>query len=269
MNPHRTSLIGIVLALAVGFVGGWLVASRRTTESVTAPPAARAPLRVLVAGPGRPTAPAPSVAPAATTVTTRSNADFIHRMADLRKRGRLSWGIQILTPQGDLDPGMRELLQITNAEARVINASLERAQARLKALEDSVGSARVDPSTGELVVDFPAFPEQGGKVFDDLMGVLQSTLGPERMALMQELSPQMLDLSLGGFGLQTKSISIKRAKVGDKLGYAAVTSTNLTSNVINGRTVSGFSSTSTGQFVDRASLIRSLGSASRFVPPDY
>ncbi|HNC24987.1 MAG TPA: hypothetical protein PLU52_12360 [Opitutaceae bacterium] len=267
MNSRWMALVGMVVTLLVGFAVGWTMESRRTMEAAAAVPAASERSRL----PAPVSSPDPAVAsrPVATPSATQAKADVIRQMLALQKKGRMNFFVQVMTPDDKLSAGIKELLPVSESEARILDGGLARARQQLKALEDASGSAVIDPATGDLVIQFPPFPEEGGKVYDELMALLQSTLGPERMAVLQELAPNQLDQRFESFGLRTKSITLTRSKIGNYDGYKTSTKTSLTSGVVNGRPVESYSSTSGGQFVNRASLVKWLGTSSRFLPPEY
>lgn len=90
---------------------------------------------------------------------------------------------------------------LTPSETAELSQASRQAKAKLE--EMSSRRAQLDPSSNEkkLIVTVPSFPEEGGEVYDALLGRISATLGPERYALFDETSGTALDQEFKGFGL--------------------------------------------------------------------
>lgn len=92
----------------------------------------------------------------------------------------------------DLTPAERQELEGLIAASKMGIAQLEAKQARVESQAD-----------GGFTIVIPPFPKEGGEVYDQFVGKLESLLGPERSSYLREM--QIVDsdrlFALGGFGL--------------------------------------------------------------------
>lgn len=186
----------VVLAAAVGgaFVLGRL--SRPIESSVTSLPSfAPATTRVPDA------APSDSIEPPrkeSEQLTTPVPATRWTTAQWLRNAGMLTTGTALVSDR--VGPQLIGFFDLTPAETATLNAAVARAAQRIAELSDLHASCKVDETKGRLVVDVPAFPDEGGRVYDELLGQFRSVLGPERFAYFGTLFGDSFDQSFDSFG---------------------------------------------------------------------
>jgi len=98
-------------------------------------------------------------------------------------------------------PQLVGFFDLTPAETATLNAAVARAAQRMAELSHLHASGKVDETTGKLIVDVAAFPEEGGRVYDELLGQFRSVLGPERFAYFGTFFGDNFDRSYDSFGL--------------------------------------------------------------------
>jgi len=186
----------VVLAAAVGgaFVLGRL---SRPIESPVAslPSLAPAKARVSVA------APSDSIKPSrkdSEQLATSVSATRWSTAQWLRNVGMLATGTALVADR--VGPQLIGFFDLTPAETATLNAAVARAAQRIAELSDLHASCKVDETKGRLVVDVPAFPDEGGRVYDELVGQFRSVLGPERFAYFNALFGESFDQNYDGFG---------------------------------------------------------------------
>ncbi len=111
----------------------------------------------------------------------------------------ISSGVALAADQ--VGPQVIGFFDLTPAETATLNAAVVRAAQRMAELADQHASGRVDEATGKLIVDVPAYPEDGGHVFDELLGQFRAVLGPERFAYFDSLFGDNLERNYDGFGI--------------------------------------------------------------------
>jgi hypothetical protein len=263
-------LLAVGLALIVGLAGGyWL--GRRDLPPAPVDTRPFAPTRTTKQEAVIRPSPFAATQPTAGIHVSGDTIGFLRALEALRKKGVLSFGIQIFGGDGKLSAGARELFKITDAEAAVLDQATAAARQRLAEIEASVASAKNNPDSGQLVITVPPYPELGGKVYDDVTGQFRDTLGPERNALMQEIARNQIESNMGGFGLAERTITLERKT--DSSGQEMIVmqdAKQATTGLINGRTSEGWSSQSGGQFPNRDQLMTHLGPlGTKLVPANF
>jgi len=193
-----------------------------------------------------------------------SNLEMLQTLAQLKKEG-LSFNIQVLAGEEwvrrrRLSPGFVQLFGLTSAEEIELNQALADAGRQVDGLTLAMGKSRQEDNGQKIVVEIAAFPEAGGKIYDQLFDTFATALGPDRRAIFDQfMGNEQVGAEYGGFGLEEETITISRA-----------TGPN-GSVVYNFQAVDRGASTSTGHgtFDDKASLVAMYPEAALFLPAGY
>lgn len=132
------------------------------------------------------------------TMTTPAPATRWIAALWLRKAGMVATGMALVSDQ--VGPQMIGFFDLTPAETATLDAAVARAAKRMAELADLHASGKEDETTGKLIVDVAAFPDEGGRVYDELLGQFRLVLGPERFAYFGTLFGDSFDQSYDGFG---------------------------------------------------------------------
>jgi hypothetical protein len=131
------------------------------------------------------------------------------RLATLRwlKKTGLFVPVQIFTPEG-ISPQFALLYGLTQAEQTQLSLAFKQAKQRLEELSSQ--RAQVDPTTTaeKLIVSVPAFPTEGGRIYNDLLANFASVMGADRYPVFNETSGNLLENSLEGIGLATNRYEV-------------------------------------------------------------
>lgn len=111
----------------------------------------------------------------------------------------ISSGVALAANQ--VGPQVIGFFDLTPAETATLNAAVARAAQRMAELADQHASGRVDEATRKLIVEVPAYPEDGGRVYDELLGQFRAVLGPERFTYFDPLFGDNLERNYDGFGI--------------------------------------------------------------------
>ena len=133
---------------------------------------------------------------------------LLSRLAEMRKRKLLNFHVQVFDFERGLTKEARELWQISESEAAQIDAAVAAARGRIGEMEAERAVVTDETKTGRLVITVPSFPEQGGKVFDEVRRQVLGVLGPERGNLFEELGA--FEGTLGQFGARTREIEVSK-----------------------------------------------------------
>jgi len=89
---------------------------------------------------------------------------------------------------------------LTSEETARLNQAFQQTNQRLGDL--SAQHARTDPASSAktLIVTVAAFPEEGGKLYSNLLSQFAAVLGPDRYTEFNEISGDALESSFDGFG---------------------------------------------------------------------
>jgi hypothetical protein len=260
MSARRLGIISSG-SLILGFAAGWFL--HQLAQSLSPVPGAVAS---TLATPAAAPAASPTKADGASARVTQSAAtdvptykEHLATLRWLKASGLLPYTgffqYDKLTSQFAL------LYGLTPPETAQLNTAALQAKQRLDELYRQ--RVRLDPSSGpeKLVVTIPALPEEGGKIYNDLLAQVSAVLGPDRYALFDEISGNALDSSFDGFGLTRHryevvpvtepdgrlSYKLTGAYVYDAINYRAGSDSSFPSGTASG------SFTTTG---DAASLIK-------------
>jgi len=162
-------------------------------------------------------APLPAFSPAATKVPvavpsgsiepTRAETELVATPSPasrwaaalwLRKAGMVATGMALVSDR--VGPQLIGFFDLTPAETATLNAAVARAAQRIAELSDLHASGKVDATTGKLIVEVAAFPDEGGHVYDELLGQFRSVLGPERFTYFDTIFGDGFDQNYDGFG---------------------------------------------------------------------
>ncbi len=98
--------------------------------------------------------------------------------------------------------GVSKILNLTEAEkTRIISAAYE-SKAQLDRARAASAKAHLSPDGASLLVDLPALdPGTSGAIYDQFVGTLGATLGPDRLELFNEVAGENFEQSFDRFGL--------------------------------------------------------------------
>jgi hypothetical protein len=267
----RTVVVVAVLALMVGVGAGYWVRGQmidsHLSRSDVAPPSVLAgtrqpeapalPVKVAEANPGFMPAPVAS---------TSDTVDLLHRLVALQKDHLLGFHVQVIGFDHHLTNEARTLLKISEGEAAILDREADRIAQRLGELETRHAGSRME--NGKLVISIPAFPGEGGKLYDELMATYASTLGAERNELVQQLIGADFGGSFHGFGLEKREITIERAPPDSNFTRYVVTDVRMRAPGVDGS--GGLTMKGGGRFHGRSDLVSVYGAvAEKFLPPDF
>lgn len=193
---------------------------------------------------------------------------LLSRLAEMRKRKLLSFHVQMFDFERGLTKEVRELLQISESEAAQIDAAVAAARGRIGEMEAERAVVTNETKTGRLVITVPSFPEQGGKVFDEVRRQVLGVLGAERGNLFEELGA--FEGTLWQFGARTREIEVSK-QAGKEQGIILVKDVT---RGINIDSVSGNPSpitmTSNSKLKGREETVKMLGRlGEKTIPPGW
>ena len=209
--------LGIIISgsLILGFAAGWFLHQSPASASplpsavavLYATPAADRAASAIKTDPAstQETQPAPTNLPTAN--------DHLAALRSLKAFGLLPHTGFF---QGSkLDPQFVSLYGLTSPETARLNVAGLHAKQILDELCRQ--HARLDPSSSpeKLVVTIPAFPKEGGKIYNDLLAEISTVLGADRYAFFDQTSGGALDTAYDGFGLTKHRYEVVLLKESD------------------------------------------------------
>ena len=190
----------VIAALALGFSLGWLTHGP-TDRTVTLPgsvaasgPAAATPAEV----PPRPSAP---VEPASRATDSRDDRRAkIETLKWLRESGA-PVHVQVFLGE-EFNEGLAKMLGLNEAEKARLTQAAYSTKSQLEAARAATAVARQSPDGTALIVEVPALDvATSGAIYDRFRESLESTLGPDRVDILNELAGEALERSFDRFGL--------------------------------------------------------------------
>lgn len=269
----------IVAALLLGGVAGyWLRGELSAGNALPPPTVARVeepappPPKAVPAQPA-PVAsesesePKPAAAPAA---PPKSPYASLEALMELRKKGQMSFFVQVLGPDHHLSAAIKKLLNISDAEAAALNSTIDATTKRIGEIEASRAVTQTNPKDNSLVISVPAYPDQGGQLYDQMMGEMQNVLGPERSDLLLQVAGSGFDSSFGGFGVQNRTVTVQHVAGSDgHPGEFTIKDQRVMPVMSDGKPGTGSMTTSQSTLADRDAVSKQLGGLAGLLPPNY
>lgn len=205
---------GTLGGLAVGFALGMVVGGRERPQLTVehAPP-----LSIPVAA--QPVRAASMVD--STSETPRSpEAETLHRLEVLKwlksndELARISLRLRVFD-DAELLPGFVKTFGLAPEEVSVLEAATRRANARMTDLFVAAAKVRVAEDNSRAWVEVPALPAAGGQVYDELLQVFRTTMGPSRMPYFEEFAADSFEHAFGNFGVRESSFELQRKTIGN------------------------------------------------------
>jgi hypothetical protein len=203
MSIVRSGFLAMV-CLAIGFAAGWqlkrssftpamLLANSHSPIEPAAVAKAKPPIEPTSKSQG------PSATAGATRLAAPSLSEHLAIIRWLKENGLLSY-VGFFSG-GQITREFVSIYGLTSSETAELGAASRLAKEKLE--EMALQRVKLDPTSNKkkLSVTIPAFPEEGGQVYDALMSRISSVLGPDRYALLDEISGTSLDQEFDGFGL--------------------------------------------------------------------
>lgn len=141
--------------------------------------------------------------------TPQSRLELLRLLDEWQKQRLLSFRVEVFDQQKHLSPALKQLLNISEAEAAVLNGATDGVLRRIGEIEARHATARRDPETGAIVMTVPSFPSEGGRLYDELVAKFAAVLGPERNEVFQQIGAPSFEYSFGGFGVQQRTLTIQ------------------------------------------------------------
>jgi len=200
-----------LLALAIGFAGGWL------TRAILVPATSNFPAlgpTTASEAPLRP-APSPATVPPATSAPKREPVDSAISLAVSRAallRGLRQAGMSVHGPifsAKGLTPNAASLLGLSSTEFESVNAAYLEAGRTIDDIRAKSVTAERSPDGNKLLVHVPAIDVATSRgIYDRFQNTLATTLGPERLALLSEVAGEQIPQSFQNFGLNDVSYDV-------------------------------------------------------------
>jgi hypothetical protein len=180
-------------------------------------------------------------------------ADLIWINFDTLVRNRSRFGCQ-------LSPAFVQLFELTPIEEAALNQALDDASRQQYALELAHSTSHSEDNGQKIVLDIPPFPQDGGKIYDQLHQTFETILGADRQALFDDFADQQVENSLDNFGAEERTITIlRKTSANGSVTYFAQES----------QTRADGSGTGNSTFGDKAGLVQVFPVAAPFLPAGY
>jgi len=265
MRTAVTFFGALVLGLVLGFwMRGWVARPDKTVSTTTLKMAPAPGTSLPLSSSGE----REKREKTGTLIT--GNYSLLRALRDLSNQQLLMFHVRVLGPHERLSPGIAALLGISGPDEKRMNDALTNARVRLAQTEAGVASVARGSSPDELIVTIPAFPQQGGPIYDELMAQVGSILGPEREALWRDFGEQELDNQFNGFGVNSRLITIHRISTDGRVSYELNDQRRDTVMGPSGHAEDITSSSSGARVPDHAALVKNLGLlGEKVIPAEY
>ena len=203
MRPPVRGILLSTISFGLGACVGWFSRSPVLNNSP-------APIPMLASSPPKVAATIPAVA----TTERASKAmppvsvamDRLKAYAWL-KRTQPYLSLPLFGGDG-LDPTFVALFDLSPSEAASLELATRRAKDQLLDLARQVAKVDVDRSHGKVTVDVPSMPGKGGQIYDQLLAVFGTALGPEKFQQFNALEGDVFDRSFDSFGVAKKKYEV-------------------------------------------------------------
>lgn len=119
-----------------------------------------------------------------------------------------------LTDDFTLHPDALDFLKVTADEEQKVNDAFTYAHQTLQEIEAAIITI-TNPRPDKVILQIPAFPEDGKALQDDLYAALDTTLGPDRFDRFLQVSETGLKKSFYEFGEASRTMVFELVYVGD------------------------------------------------------
>lgn len=212
MNTLRIGLL-MMVCVAIGYLTGSRVHRSAHSDAPSIPDAtsAREPAAPKLQ---RSDEASGASIPDTERATAMAAPSVTERLAMLRwmKSEGLDFGLPVFN-NDKISPQFAAVFGLSSAETAQLNEAYREAKQEIDQLTHE--HAKLDPasSAAKLIVNVPAFPVEGGKVYNGFLSVFSSVLGEARLSQLNDISGDVLANSLGSFGLEDIRYEITRRPV--------------------------------------------------------
>lgn len=200
MRPWLLTIAFSLITFAVGLLIGrhWPKPSLVSTIHPAPVSIAETPAHPL----NNPTAPASPLSEA-------SPIDRLTTLAWFKANGFPNIEINIADLKG-LTPEFIRFFNLSSAEQQAILTALENAKRQSLQIASQAAQLTGRPTADDLVIEVPALPESGGKIYDDLLHSLRDVLGPDRYSYFDLFSGKEVERKNDSYGTKRKKYEIHR-----------------------------------------------------------
>ena len=205
MHPVRLIFL-VVVCLGIGAVAGWRL--KPGDLPPLTPPSNRSPSNEVPA-----VAPDLSLTPRAAAAKIpeppsspgsfqSGNPSFTERLAMLRwlKANGIFFTTPIFKGDHEISPEMALFYGLTPQETEQLVRASQQTKKRLDELYQKHVQLEATSDSEMLIATVPPFPDEGGKVYNDLLASFSSVLGQERYAVFNDISGDQLENAFENFG---------------------------------------------------------------------
>ena len=130
-------------------------------------------------------------------------------LAEIQRENLVSFRLPFADPRnGELLPLVRELLDLTPAEATALDAAWHAARQKINALMEAEATARIEPD-GRLVLHVGKFAG-GAEILDELSGAIELAVGRDRKVSFETLFMEQIAGELAQFGAEERWLTLTR-----------------------------------------------------------
>jgi hypothetical protein len=185
---------------------------------------------------------------------------LLQQLRALQKRGVINFQVPMFEHGKDrhLTKAAKEFLQISEAEGAEVDGAMDVARAKIGAIEAESAVVSQEVGTDKVTASVPSFPEQGGKIFDAVRQGIYAALGTERGEALEQLGG--LESQMGDFGVRSREIEVTRSMEKNRTIFSFKDSSKTMGlDPSSGKWMPMGTSSSSGQYIGRASAVEMLG----------
>jgi hypothetical protein len=189
----------------------------------------------------------------------------------MQKQDLLKYHVQLFGSDGHLTPAIRALFEVTEAEATMLNLTVDAAKQRRGEIEVGLARTYADPGTGNFIIDVPSYSDQGRQIYDEMVKQFRAVLGVERNKLLEEVCAAELDGAYAFIGMSPRRFEITHRldDRGKELFHLSESFDDISASE-DGRTVFTSTGGHSQLFPTRAKLIEHLGLlGAKYVPAEF
>lgn len=271
--------MAVLAALLIGGAAGYRLGRTEAPAAVTVqakPETKAAPGLKNLAGQSPAASRPPTVPEREAGAKSPDKFGMLLAIQEMGKTGQASLNVTVFDSDGNLSTAVKRLLDIDDAQAAALNGALLTVRQQASDLAVRLATVQPDGEHGGLVITIPSFPEEGGKIYDQMLAQSRAVLGQDRTNILMSLfSNQYGDNNPANIGLETRTITVGHKEVLDNSGNSRVFFTfkeerALMNLMVNGKLSAGATSTSQGSATDRKQLVQALGAVgAKLIPPDF
>jgi len=204
------SIVWLLVGIAIG-IGIATMSFAPRASYVSPPVVTRATLPKLQQQPP------PPVRAQATQMSKPPFRDRLMALSEMNSLLRAKIRVPLLVGE-DINEDFVKLYGMSAHEVAQLKASFSAAKHKIAELD--AAHALIEPmGVHAYSISIPAYPQEGGVVYDELMRSIREVLGDERFAAYLSTGNELLDTSaFGKFGMSETVIAIRPAEVGEAPG---------------------------------------------------